>query len=67
MDTLRVLPKPYKEIWYLPDGQWHPIDEVYRDIEIDEQHRFEVNDSILLVRYLYPSLHWRVAGRHELR
>ena len=73
MDTRRILLKPYKEIRYLPDGQWHPIDEVYRDLEIDEQHRFEVKDNIpwpgcgLLVRYLYPpSLHWRVAGRHEL-
>ena len=61
MKTLRALLEPYKEIRYLPDGQWHNIDETNRDIEIDEQHLFEVKDNILLVRYLYPpSLHWRV-------
>ena len=71
--TLGVLLEPYKEIRYLPDGRRAAIEEDLRDLAIDEQHRFEVKDNIpwpgcgLLVRYLYPSLHCRVAGRYELR
>ena len=68
MDTLRQLLEPYKKIRRLPDGRWHPIDEVYRDyLQIGEHHRYEVKDNVLLVKYLFPSLHWRVVGRHELR
>ena len=68
-DTLRPILQPYKEVQYMPNsGLWEPIPEDLRDFEIDEDHRYEVEGTTLVVRYLERhSLHWRVAGTYRLR
>ena len=69
MKTLRVPLEPDQEIEYTPNsGLWEPIPEDLRDPEIDEDHRYLVEGSTLVVRYLERhSLHWRVAGTYRLR
>ena len=69
MEILRVLLGPYREIEYTPNsGLWEPIPEDLRNLEIDEDHRYLVEGSTLVVRYLEQhSLHWRVAGTYRLR
>ena len=58
-ETLRPILKPYNEIQYTPNsGRWDPIPEDLRDLEIDEDRRYEVEGNTLVVRYLEQhSLH----------